>query len=382
MGILRDFERRLEGAVEGLFARAFRSEVQPVELGKRLVREVEDGRAVGVNRVYVPNVYTYELSPGDRERFADYEVALAQELAALAVDTARERGWGMLGPARIEFETGEDLEVGRFRLSSRVEADEQERDYAAAPAGPAAAQPVGPHTAMLPDHRPGRAVRHPPGRPGRLPQPRPGGARGRRLHRRGPPLHQRHRGQRPADPAAPPGQRRHAQAGQLDPPVPTGGLMPPIFLLAVKIAFLVILYLFVARAVRAVTLDVFGPRAERRRARPARAPTRPVPRSGGPGRPARRLPRELVVTDEGGRRTVPLKESLTVGRAATCDIAIRDTYVSNVHARIYQRDGSWWLEDLGSTNGTYMNRTRVQQPTAIGPGDEVKMGKATLELRR
>ncbi|HEX3213249.1 MAG TPA: FHA domain-containing protein, partial [Actinomycetota bacterium] len=116
--------------------------------------------------------------------------------------------------------------------------------------------------------------------------------------------------------------------------------MPPIFLLLVKVAFLVILYLFVARAVRAVTLDVFGPRAERRRARPARAPTRPVPRSGGPGRPARRLPRELVVTDEGGRRTVPLKESLTVGRAATCDIAIRDTYVSNVHARIYQRDGS------------------------------------------
>jgi hypothetical protein len=160
MGILRDFERRLEGAVEGLFARAFRSEVQPVELGKRLVREVEDGRAVGVNRVYVPNVYTYELSVDDRERFADYEVALAQELAALAVDTARERGWGMLGPARIEFETGEDLEVGRFRLSSRVEADEQERDYAAAPAGPVA-QPVGPHTAMLPGQRPRPKVNAP-----------------------------------------------------------------------------------------------------------------------------------------------------------------------------------------------------------------------------
>jgi hypothetical protein len=151
MGILRDFERRLEGVVEGLFARAFRSGVQPVELGKRLVREVEDGRTVGVNRVYVPNVYVYELSPGDRERFADYEVALAQELAALAVDTARERDWAMLGPARIEFETADDLEVGRFRLGSRVEADEQERDYAAA--GPVA-RPVGPHTAMLPGQRP------------------------------------------------------------------------------------------------------------------------------------------------------------------------------------------------------------------------------------
>ena len=153
MRILRDFERRLEGAVEGLFARAFRSGVQPVELGKRLVREVEDGRAVGVNRVYVPNMYVYQLSPGDRERFADYEVALAQELAALAVDTARERDWAMLGPARIEFETAEDLPEGRFRLGSRVEPDEQERDYAAAgQAGPADG-PVGPHTAMLPGQR-------------------------------------------------------------------------------------------------------------------------------------------------------------------------------------------------------------------------------------
>jgi hypothetical protein len=153
MGILRDFERRLEGAVEGLFARAFRSGVQPVELGKRLVREVEDGRTVGVNRVYVPNVYVYELAPGDRERFADYEVALGQELAALAVDTARERDWAMLGPARIEFATAEDLEVGRFRLGSRVEAAEQERDYAAQAGAAGAADPVGPHTAMLPGQR-------------------------------------------------------------------------------------------------------------------------------------------------------------------------------------------------------------------------------------
>jgi hypothetical protein len=106
-----------------------------------------------VNRVYVPNVYVYELSPADRERFADYEVALARELAALAVDTARERDWAMLGPARIQFETAEDLPEGRFRLASRVEPDEQERDYAAAGQAGPAAQPVGPHTAMLPGQR-------------------------------------------------------------------------------------------------------------------------------------------------------------------------------------------------------------------------------------
>jgi Protein of unknown function (DUF3662)/FHA domain len=146
MGILRDFEQRLEGAVEGLFARAFRSGVQPVELGKRLVRAVEDGRAVGVSRVYVPNVYTYELSRRDRERFADYESALARELAALAVETARGNDWAMLGPARVEFETGDDLDVGRFRLASRVEAADQQADYAAG----RPPEPVGPATAMLP----------------------------------------------------------------------------------------------------------------------------------------------------------------------------------------------------------------------------------------
>src|SRR6266545_315146 len=116
MGILREFEQRLEGAVEGLFARAFKSGVQPVELGKRLVRAVEDGRTVGVSRVYVPNVYTYELSTTDRERFADYEDALANELAALAVQTARDNDWAMLGPATLVLMSGPH-EVKAYPLS-------------------------------------------------------------------------------------------------------------------------------------------------------------------------------------------------------------------------------------------------------------------------
>jgi pSer/pThr/pTyr-binding forkhead associated (FHA) protein len=156
--------------------------------------------------------------------------------------------------------------------------------------------------------------------------------------------------------------------------------MPPIFLLAVKVAFLVVLYLFVARAVRAVVLDVFGPRAPRRRA--GRAARRAAPAPPPPARPSRRMPKELVVTDAGGTRTVPLKDSITLGRAATCDLALSDTYVSNVHARIFQKDGAWWVEDLGSTNGTYMNRAKVAVPTPVGPGDQIRLGKATLELRR
>lgn len=149
MGFLRDFERRLEGAVEGLFARAFRSGVQPVELGKRLVRAVEDSRQVGVSRVYVDNHYSIELSPRDRQRFADYERALTSELAALVVDTARESDWAMMGPARVELETDEALSEGRFRVVSRVEASEQPvpaaRGWGQEPGGP-----VGPSTAMLP----------------------------------------------------------------------------------------------------------------------------------------------------------------------------------------------------------------------------------------
>ena len=149
MGFLRNFERRIEGAVEGLFARAFRSGVQPVELGKRLVRAVEDSRQVGVSRVYVDNVYTIELSPGDRQRFSDYERALTSELAALVVDTARENNWAMMGPARVDLETEPSLSEGRFRVVSRVEASEQPvaaaRGWSEQPVAP-----VGPATAMLP----------------------------------------------------------------------------------------------------------------------------------------------------------------------------------------------------------------------------------------
>ena len=155
--------------------------------------------------------------------------------------------------------------------------------------------------------------------------------------------------------------------------------MPPIFLYIVRAAFLLVLYLFVARAVRAVLLDVYGPRADRPAGRRRRGRQQAAPR---PARSSRRMPRELVVNDLDGRRSVPLRDSVTIGRAASCDLVVSDNYVSNVHARIFAKDGAYWLEDLGSTNGTYVNRGKVNVPVAIGPGDEVRVGKATLELRR
>lgn len=160
--------------------------------------------------------------------------------------------------------------------------------------------------------------------------------------------------------------------------------MPRIFLIIVQVSFLVVLYLFVARAVRAVMLDVYGPRPERpvgrRRSRQRAAPPPPPPPPAS--KPSRRPPREVLVSDAQGNRTMPLAEAVTIGRAASCDLVVVDNYVSNVHARIFARDGGWWLEDLGSTNGTFVNERKVSAPVAVGPGDTVRVGKATLELRR
>jgi hypothetical protein len=120
MGILRDFERRLEGMVEGLFTKAFRSGVQPVELAKRVLREMESNQTVGVRGVWVPNRYVFTLSSEDREQFARIERSLASELEQVVVDGARERGWGLLARPEVVFETDEGIKRGEFRVVSEL----------------------------------------------------------------------------------------------------------------------------------------------------------------------------------------------------------------------------------------------------------------------
>jgi hypothetical protein len=120
MGILRDFERRLEGIVEGLFTKAFRSGVQPVELAKRVLREMDANQTVGVKGVWVPNRYVFTLSSEDREQFARIERSLATELEQVVVDGARERGWGLLARPKVAFETDDDLKRGDFRVESEL----------------------------------------------------------------------------------------------------------------------------------------------------------------------------------------------------------------------------------------------------------------------
>jgi pSer/pThr/pTyr-binding forkhead associated (FHA) protein len=149
--------------------------------------------------------------------------------------------------------------------------------------------------------------------------------------------------------------------------------VPKLVLTSLKILFLVLLYLFIARAIRVIYLDLVGPRVPKPRRAPAPRPAKP-----------RGQPRALVVTEDGAAaRTYPLKgEPMVIGRGETCEIALKDTYVSHVHTRIFPREESWFVEDLGSTNGTYLNRAKVTEPTPVAPGDEVRVGKTVVEVRR
>ncbi len=138
MPILRDFERRLGNLVEGFFATTFRSGLQPVELAKRLLREMDAGKTVGVHGMWAPNRYVFSLSPHDAERFEQAEQALVSELKQVVRDGVTERGWGLVGPPEVEFQIDGDLAKGRFRCdASLVEGDPEPTPPPSATAGKA-----------------------------------------------------------------------------------------------------------------------------------------------------------------------------------------------------------------------------------------------------
>jgi hypothetical protein len=122
---LRAFERRLERLVEGVFARAFRSGLRPVELGRRLVREMDDNRTVDVRgRTVVPNAFVVELSPSDLEQFAEIRDTLVRELADAAREHARDEGYTFLGPISVELAADSGMHTGAFQLIGRLKEGE------------------------------------------------------------------------------------------------------------------------------------------------------------------------------------------------------------------------------------------------------------------
>jgi hypothetical protein len=156
--VLRSIEQKIEGLFEGLFGRAFRTNVQPVELARKLVKEMEDHRTVSVSRVYVPNEYTVYLSPVDRAQFADYESSLGAELQDYLAEHARREGYVLLTPPAVRMETDDDLSMGEFGIATRMVQGERSTTPAPVPQVEAGATMVYRPTAPLPAEGPGPDV--------------------------------------------------------------------------------------------------------------------------------------------------------------------------------------------------------------------------------
>ena len=240
MSLIGRFEQRLERGVEGFFARLFRSGVHPVEIGKRLLRVMEDGKTVALRRTYVPNVYRITIGPEDYERLAPLEAKLVEELEIFLGEAARQRDWSLSDSPRVSFATDEGLAAGEFRVA--------------------------------------------------------------------------------------------AEAVALDRPAARG------------------------------TAKGGGARS-RGEAEPEGEPT-------------------LVLLDNDEPvRTLPIGRRLRIGRQADNDLVVTDPGVSRHHAEVTNERGTCTLRDLGSTNGTLVNGTRVGEH-ALRDGDRIHIGSSVVEFRR
>ncbi|MFE0465184.1 FhaA domain-containing protein [Kitasatospora sp. NPDC058965] len=137
MGVLKKFEQRLEGLVNGTFAKVFKSEVQPVEIAGALQRECDNNATIwNRERTVVPNDFIVELSPHDHERLSPYAGQLGQELAGMVLEYAEAQRYSFLGPLQVNLERADDLDTGLYRVRSRTLASEQPEQPAAYQAAP------------------------------------------------------------------------------------------------------------------------------------------------------------------------------------------------------------------------------------------------------
>lgn len=149
--------------------------------------------------------------------------------------------------------------------------------------------------------------------------------------------------------------------------------MPELVLAILKYFFLLLIFIFLARAVRAMYLEVAGPRTTTKGARDVAQPR------AKPGRP----PDRVSITPADGRpRSYDIEDELIIGRSDKCNAVITDTYASQIHARIFRKDETVFIEDMGSTNGTFLNKKKVTQPLPVARGDRARIGKTTLEFKR
>jgi hypothetical protein len=247
--VLRAIERKIEALFEGVFGRAFRTNVQPVELARKLAKEMDDHRTVSVSRVYVPNEYTVYLAPADREQFESYEENLCCELQEYLAEHARREDYALLSPPRVLLETDADLDIGEFGIATRmVHAARREEG---APAE---------------DLQPGATMIYKP---------------------------------RTAEPT------------------------------------------------QAVSPEELG------------------------------VERELVTLSWDGASHEVKQPRVVIGRSRDCDIQLADANVSRRHAELRQEGASYWIVDLGSTNGLEVNGKRVKR-AKLRNGDTITLGSTDV----
>jgi hypothetical protein len=251
--VLRAIEQKIEALFEGIFGRAFRTNVQPVELARKLAKEMDDHRTVSISRVYVPNEYTIYLSPGDREQFESYEENLRGELQDYLSEHARREDYALLSPPRVALETDADLDLGEFGIATRM---------------------VQPH-------------------------PRPA-------------------------------------AGE-----PAGDLGPGATMI----------YKATPPATQAVPAEELG------------------------------VEQDLVTLTHDGMRHEVKQKRVVLGRSRDCDIQLADSNVSRRHAELRQEGASYWIVDLGSTNGMEVNGKRVKR-AKLRDGDTITIGSTDLTFGR
>ncbi len=247
--VLRAIENRLERLFEGVFGRAFRTNVQPVELARKLAKEMDDHRTVSVSRTYAPNEYTVYLSPGDREQFEGYESSLVAELEEYLGEHAQREGYALMTPPRVLFETDDDLGVGEFGIATRM------------------AQP------------------------------------------------------------------RHALRDEgVEEQVEPGMTM---------------IYKPRTQPTQAASLEELG------------------------------VEKQVAVLSWNGHRRVLDKRRALLGRSREADVQIEDPNVSRRHAEVVQEGSTYWLVDLGSTNGTEVNGRRIQR-AQLENGSTFTIGETTV----
>jgi Protein of unknown function (DUF3662)/FHA domain len=278
MSVLRSIEGSIERLFEGVFGRAFRTHVQPVELARKLAKEMDEHRSVSVSRVYVPNEYTVYLSPADRQQFASYEGSLVGELQEYLTEHARREGYALLTPPRVKFLVDEDLAEGEFGIATRV------------------AQPE--------DGLPA------------LPE------------------------------EAPPPAKVSIPAPSVPAPVPT----PPA---AVPDAAPVTM-VYPARDWSDLTpTEVSAPEPEP----------------------------EVVTLTLAGRAHPITSRRFVIGRSRECDLSITDGNASRRHAEIVREGDTFFVVDLGSTNGTELNGRRVTREE-LTDGDRITLGATDVVFGR